>query len=107
MSRVRISPYPPSQHKLKLKGCEVSPPTYLSWLYIERKWQHESKVNDILEGQGTNVLLPIKNKCSKDHNCEELEFTLYEYGDIEECMRERSYKRVKGAIRQRRSKGNG
>ena len=50
---------------------------------------------------------PINNKCSKDHNCEELEFTLNEYEGIEECMRERSYKRVKGALRQRRSKGNG
>ena len=44
---------------------------------------------------------PINNKCSKDHHCEELEFVLDEFGDIEECMGERSYKRVKGAIRQR------
>lgn len=45
---------------------------------------------------------PVKNKCMKDHNCEELEFTLDPYADIQECMKERSYKRnSRGAIVQK------
>lgn len=45
---------------------------------------------------------PIKNKCLRDNNCEELDFDLHIYGGIKECMREHSYKRGKGgAIRQK------
>jgi hypothetical protein len=39
--------------------------------------------------------------CDKNKGCEELELTLNPYEDIEECMRERSYKRVGGALRQK------
>lgn len=44
---------------------------------------------------------PVKNQCSKDHGCEELEFILNPYDGIGECMRERSYKRINGALRQK------
>lgn len=45
---------------------------------------------------------PIKNQCNKNHNCEKLEFTLDPYEGVENCMKERSYKRVKGgALRQK------
>lgn len=46
---------------------------------------------------------PIANQCLKNHDCEELEFELKIYGDLEECMREYSYERGKGgAIKQKR-----
>ena len=46
---------------------------------------------------------PVCNKCLKEHGCEELEFFINPYGDINECMKERSYIRGKhGAIRQTR-----
>jgi hypothetical protein len=43
----------------------------------------------------------VKNKCDKNHNCEELEFTLNPYEGVVECMKERSYRRVRGALKQR------
>jgi len=30
---------------------------------------------------------PLKNKCRKDHNCEELEFTLDQFKGIKECFK--------------------
>lgn len=39
--------------------------------------------------------------CSKRKECEEVEVTLDPYDDIESCMKQRRYKRVNGAIRQR------
>ncbi|MGE5627815.1 MAG: hypothetical protein ACM3X7_06825 [Solirubrobacterales bacterium] len=45
---------------------------------------------------------PIKNQCSKNHGCEELEFNLDPYADVSECMQGRAYKRVNGAMRQTR-----
>lgn len=42
----------------------------------------------------------IKNKCSKEHGCEELEFTLDPYQDIQSCMKHDSYKRTGRAIKQ-------
>lgn len=39
--------------------------------------------------------------CEKYKQCEEIEVALDPYADIEECMKERSYKRVNGAVRQR------
>ena len=44
---------------------------------------------------------PPKNKCSKDKGCELLDFTLDPYADIKECMKHSSYKRNKGAIKQK------
>ncbi|MCM8710528.1 hypothetical protein M2651_05745 [Clostridium sp. SYSU_GA19001] len=42
------------------------------------------------------------NPCCKDtKQCEEIELTLNPYDDIEEVMRERKYKRHRGALRQR------
>lgn len=44
---------------------------------------------------------PVKNKCMKNHGCEELEFTLDPYEDIKQCMKHDSYKKCKGgAFRQ-------
>jgi hypothetical protein len=45
---------------------------------------------------------PLINRCNKEHGCEELEFVLNPYSDINECMSQRTYKRVKGAMTQRR-----
>lgn len=42
-----------------------------------------------------------KPLCDKHKECEEIELSLLPYEDIKECMKERSYKRVKGALRQR------
>lgn len=39
---------------------------------------------------------PVNNQCLKNHNCEELEFTLDTYGGIAQCMKGRSYIRTKG-----------
>lgn len=39
--------------------------------------------------------------CDKYKDCEELELTFKPYEGIEECMRQRSYKREKGALKQR------
>ncbi|MGH4125609.1 MAG: hypothetical protein ACREV6_22075 [Clostridium sp.] len=45
---------------------------------------------------------PLVNKCNKNHGCEELDFTLDAYANINECMGQRVYKRVNGAMTQRR-----
>lgn len=46
---------------------------------------------------------PPKNRCSKDHRCEELEFILDPFADIEECMGHDAYRRGKHGIRQVRN----
>ena len=38
--------------------------------------------------------------CDRCKDCEEVELTLNPYEDLETCMRERSYKRKNGALRQ-------
>lgn len=46
---------------------------------------------------------PIINQCSKKHDCEELEFILNPYDDVQDCMTHSAYKREKGgAISQKR-----
>ena len=44
---------------------------------------------------------PIKNKCRKLLNCEELEFKLDESMNAKQLMNHDSYKRVNGRIQQR------
>lgn len=44
---------------------------------------------------------PPKNRCSKDKGCELLEFTINPYTGVKECMKHSSYKRSKGAIKQK------
>ncbi|TCO69515.1 hypothetical protein EV214_13139 [Marinisporobacter balticus] len=43
--------------------------------------------------------------CDRFKTCETLELTLNPYGDIEECMKARKYKRKKGALRQMNKDG--
>jgi hypothetical protein len=43
----------------------------------------------------------VNNKCCKHNVCEELEFTLDPYEGVVECMKQRSYRRVRGALKQR------
>lgn len=43
----------------------------------------------------------IKNPlCDNYKNCEELELILNKYEGLEECMRQRKYKKERGAIKQ-------
>lgn len=61
------------------------------------------KIKLLTQWKGKQLLCccPIENKCSKDHGCEELVFTLDPYEDIEKCMKHSSYKKCKGgAFRQ-------
>ena len=39
--------------------------------------------------------------CDRFKKCEVLELTLNPYDNLKECMEERSYKRVKGVLRQK------
>jgi hypothetical protein len=39
--------------------------------------------------------------CDRYKKCEVLELKLNTYGDIDKCMNHRSYKRIKGALRQK------
>lgn len=39
--------------------------------------------------------------CDRYKTCEVLELTLNPYNDVKECMKERSYKRIGGALRQK------
>lgn len=38
--------------------------------------------------------------CDKYKQCEEIELTLFVYGDIESCMKHRKYKKQSGVIKQ-------
>lgn len=42
----------------------------------------------------------LSHECIHAKECEILEFKLYVYGGIKECMGQRAYKREKGTIRQ-------
>lgn len=44
---------------------------------------------------------PPENRCLKDKGCELIKFSYNEYEDVRECMKHDSYKRVKGALRQK------
>jgi len=46
---------------------------------------------------------PIINKCNKNHGCEELDFILNPYDDIEECMGHSAYRKTKGITKQVRN----
>lgn len=46
---------------------------------------------------------PVRNKCNKDHGCEELDFILNPYADIDKCMGHSAYKRKNGSIKQVRN----
>jgi len=45
---------------------------------------------------------PLINKCNKNHGCEELDFTLDNSFNMNDCMKHPSYTRHRGAIQQRR-----
>jgi len=45
---------------------------------------------------------PSHRGCNKNHGCEELDFILDPYADMQECMSERSYIRVNSRMQQRR-----
>ena len=54
------------------------------------------------EGQDLKCACLFFNpKCENYKNCEEIEFTLAPYEDLEQCMRERRYERRNGALRQK------
>lgn len=45
---------------------------------------------------------PVKNKCNKNHGCEELDFIIDNSFSASECMKHTSYNRVKSRMQQRR-----
>ncbi|MBU3098371.1 MULTISPECIES: hypothetical protein [Clostridium] len=45
---------------------------------------------------------PLKNKCNKNHGCEELDFITDDSFNVNECMKHTSYNRVKSRMQQRR-----
>lgn len=47
------------------------------------------------------ICLLINPLCDKYKQCEELELTLNIYDGIEECMRQRKYKKERGVIKQK------
>ncbi len=52
------------------------------------------------KGQLKCSCLANNPNCTKTNECEVIQFTYDPYADVEECMKSRSYKRRRGALRQ-------
>lgn len=65
----------------------------------------QRKINLNVKFNGESVLCAKSpeecTECKDKKKCENMDFYFYPYGDLMETMKERSYVRHKGAIRQR------